>query len=628
MKRIARAFSFFFPIRFKFLVTLLLVVTSAIGVITVTMARLFHTDKTAYIHDLTSTIALHTAAETEVLLGSYREKLLVFSRLMEEEGIDPARKAELLKKLFQDFQEFVMVAEYQGKERKNTVYDARAIEGAGISREALLGYHRSHPLPLERIRKGEVFVQNSTLSPRLPVMTLAVAEPAAQGAEPHVVVALVRLDGLITLAGQSKVFEVFVLDREGELLGHRSAEKVAQHLKPAGLDYLKQLARKGSLGATTEYGREGSETVAGFAPVDLGGILSVVEIPKATAYLTAKELLNSLLGVALLLLVSSALLSFFWSRRLTRPIEELSSAAQVVGHGNFDIELTPNSRDEIGNLATSFNQMTSELKDRDTALRLAQEQLVQSEKMSAFGQLSAGIAHEVKNPLAGILGYVQLSMRKLEKETPLHNNLLIIEKETKRCRLIIDNLMKFARQEKVAHMPTDVNVVVEEAAAIVDHQLGVHQVKLRKEFSPALPPILGNGNHIEQVLINLMINAQQAMDGKPGIIELRTALADSGTVEISVKDDGPGIPKQIQAKIFEPFFTTKAAGKGTGLGLSVSYGIIKDHKGDIRVESEPGEGTMFVITLPVASGEKQEEAPAVAGESAAGTELELPAGQW
>lgn len=620
--------SFFFPIRFKFLVTLLLVVTSAIGVITVTMTRLFHTDKTAYIHDLTSTIALHTAEETRVLLGSYREKLLVFSRLMEEEGIEPARKEQMLKKLFQDFQEFVLVAEYQGEVRKNTVYDARAIEGAGISRQELLDYHRTHPLPLERIRKGEVYVDNSTLSPRLPVMTLAVAEPAQPGAKPHVVVALVRLDGLITLAGQSKVFEVFVLDREGALLGHRSAQKVAQHLKPAGLEYLKQLARKGSLGATTEYGREGHEMVAGFAPVDLGGLLSVVEIPKATAYLTAKELLNSLLGVALLLLISSALLSFFWSRRLTRPIEELSTAAQVVGHGNFDIELKPNSRDEIGNLANSFNQMTSELKDRDAALKLAQEQLVQSEKMSAFGQLSAGIAHEVKNPLAGILGYVQLSMRKLEKDSPLHNNLQIIEKETKRCRLIIDNLMKFARQEKVAHMPTDVNVVVEEAAAIVDHQLGVHQVRLRKELSPALPAILGNGNHIEQVLINLMINAQQAMDG-PGNIELRTALTDAGAVEISVKDDGPGIPKPIQAKIFEPFFTTKASGKGTGLGLSVSYGIIKEHKGEIRVESEPGEGTMFVITLPVAAGAEQEqEPPAANGESAAGAELELPAGQW
>jgi two-component system, NtrC family, sensor kinase len=400
-----------------------------------------------------------------------------------------------------------------------------------------------------------------------------------------------------------------------------------RHLKPPGLDYLKQLAKKGSLGATTEYASGGSEMVAGFAPVDLGGLLSVVEIPKATAYLTAKELLNSLLGVALLLLILSALLSFFWSRRLTRPIEDLCSAAQVVGHGNFDIELKHNSRDEIGNLATSFNQMAGELKDRDSALKVAQERLVQSEKMSAFGQLSAGIAHEVKNPLAGILGYVQLSMRKIEKDTPVHNNLLIIEKETKRCRLIIDNLMKFARQEKVAHMPVDLNVVAEEAAAIVDHQLGVNLVKLRKEFAPSLPPVFGNGNQVEQVLINLMINAQQAMDGKPGLIELRTALADPGAVEITVKDDGPGIPKEIQAKIFEPFFTTKAAGKGTRLGLSVSYGIIKDHKGDIRVESEPGQGTTFVITLPVVAGQEEPSEP-VAGAIVAEGEIECPVGQW
>jgi signal transduction histidine kinase len=173
-------------------------------------------------------------------------------------------------------------------------------------------------------------------------------------------------------------------------------------------------------------------------------------------------------------------------------------------------------------------------------------------------------------------------------------------KETKRCKLIIDNLLKFARQEKVEHSPLEVNAVVEDAVSIVDHQMGLSQVRLEKELSPALPTVIGNGNQIEQVLINMMINAQQAMDGAPGSIRIWTALSETGEVEIRIKDSGPGIPKEIQAKIFEPFFTTKGVGKGTGLGLSVSYGIIKDHKGDIRLESEPGLGTEFIITLPTA----------------------------
>jgi two-component system, NtrC family, sensor kinase len=601
MKRIFSIISFYFPIRFKFLLVELLVVTSAIGVITVTMARLFHADKTAYIHDLTSTMALHTAEETHALLRSYQERLQVFARLMTEEGIPAERKSDMLKKLFQDFHEFVLIAEYDGGAEKNVVYDAKAFESAGVGKDELLQYHRSHPFPIDRIRKGEIFVDNSTISPKLPTMTLVIAEPGAERAATKVIAAVVRLDDLIKLAGRSRVFETFILDGNGILLGHADVHKVAKHLKPAGLPGVNDLKKGGGLVKTAEYSHDGAETVGGLALVELANLVTVVEIPKATAFLTAKTLLNSLLGVAFMLLMTSALLSFFWSSRLTRPIEMLSNATRVLGHGDFDIKVQPASRDEIGDLANSFNHMATELKDRDSALKVAQEQLVQSEKMAAFGQLGAGIAHEVKNPLAGILGFAQLSLRSVESGSPLHNNLATIEKETKRCKLIIDNLLKFARQEKVTYSPVDINTVVEDAAAIVDHQLGLNKVKLDKQLAPMLPAIFGNGNQIEQVLINMMINAQQAMEGRPGNIWLSTALIDDQKVQVRIKDDGPGIPREIQVKIFEPFFTTKAAGKGTGLGLSVSYGIIKDHKGDIELLSEVGVGTEFIITFPKAA---------------------------
>lgn len=214
--KVCSALSFYFPMRFKVLVTQLLVVTSAIGVITVTMARLFHADKTAYIRDLTSTIALHTAEETHALLRSYQERLLVFARLMAEEGIPAERKSDLLKKLFQDCQEFVMIAQYEGESEKSAVYDAKAIEAAGLSKEELAGYRRAHPLPLERIRKGELaFVENSTISAKLPTMTLAAAVPAEGREEPYVFAAVVRLDDLIKLAGRSRVFETFLVDGGG-----------------------------------------------------------------------------------------------------------------------------------------------------------------------------------------------------------------------------------------------------------------------------------------------------------------------------------------------------------------------------------------------------------------------------
>jgi signal transduction histidine kinase len=278
----------------------------------------------------------------------------------------------------------------------------------------------------------------------------------------------------------------------------------------------------------------------------------------------------------------------------------MSRSAREVGQGRFDVKVEVDTRDEIGDLAATFNDMASGLNSREKALKEAQAQLIQSEKLAAFGQLGAGIAHEVKNPLAGILGYVQLSLRKTEPDTVLHNNLKIIEKETKRCRTIIDNLLKFARQEKVEMKPVGLNGVVEETAALIDHQLGMHGIRLEKELAQGLPAILGNANQLQQILLNLVLNAQQAMEGTQGKIRITTDVAADGRAEVRISDTGPGIPKEIQARLFEPFFTTKPAGKGTGLGLSVTYGIVKDHNGEILVESEPGHGATFVIRFPAA----------------------------
>jgi len=599
MKEFMARLRFHFPIRFKFLLIQLVVVTAAVGVITFTMARLFHADKTTYISDLTSVIALQTAEETNATLRAYQDKLQIFARIMAERTIPPERKAALLKNLFEDFREFVLISQYEGGTEKNSVYDAKSLKESGLTREQFTAYRRTHPLPLDIIRERGVFIENSSIHGTFPVMTIAVAQPALDGGNPGIIVAVARLEGLINMAGRSKVFETFLIDRAGVFLAHSDAAKVANQEKPTGLPKLNDLIGAGSLGTSVEYTQKGVATIGGFARVEIGDIIAGVQIPKATAYLSTRELLRSLLWVALALLATAALLSIFWSSRLTRPLQKLSLAAGVVGRGDFDIHVEPESLDEIGSLAESFNKMASELKFREEALGAAHHQLIQSEKMAAFGQLGAGIAHEVKNPLAGILGYAQMSLRKIQEGDPLKNNLIIIERETKRCTGIIDNLMKFARQEKVSMTETNINSVVEDAMTIVDHQLSLKGIKLEKDLAPTLPCFMGNGNQIQQVLMNLMINAQQAMEGTPGTVRLSTALIDSSQIEIRVSDAGTGMPAEISTKIFEPFFTTKAAGKGTGLGLSVSYGIVKDHKGEIRVESELGLGTTFIITLPV-----------------------------
>ncbi len=603
-----------FPIRFKILITLLFVITIVVSTITFTMANLFHIDKTAYIYDITSVIALHTAQEARSLLIGYQERLQVFARLMYERELPRDQQAKLLKSLFEDFKEFVAVTLYVDGKEQATVYDAKTLEAAGLTKDQLRAYRREHPLPPDLVQSGEVFVENSTISETLPCLTLAIAHQATPGEKAEVVSAVVRLDSLLRLAGRSKVFETFVVDSRGKLLAHSDPRKVVQHAQAAWIPEIAGLREMHTLGTTLEYVQEGVPMVGGFARVEFGGLLAGVQIPKTAAYLTARELLNNLIGVALVLLFASAIVSLFWSRLITRPIERLSGAAKVVGKGRFDIRVKSSSRDEIGDLAQSFNQMASELDVREKALKESQTALIHSEKMAAFGQLGAGIAHEVKNPLAGILGFAQLALRKLEKDNPLYENLAMIEKEAKRSKTIIENLLKFARQEKVVFDKIAINLVVEESVTIVRHQLELNKVKLEKELTPDLPPIDGNANQLQQVLMNLFINAQQAMEGNPGRIKVSTRLLSPDTVEVRVSDSGPGMSGDVQMKIFEPFFTTKPSGKGTGLGLSVSYGIIKEHRGDIRVESIPGEGATFIITLPTAS---QPDATPVPGDTIA-----------
>ncbi len=580
------------PLRFKILVTQLLVVTVVLGLITYTMARMFHTDKTAYIHDLISIIAVHTAEEADSLLDGYRKPLKVFSQIMVDREIPSPRKQEMLNKLFDDFRDFVIVALYEDGKELGAVFDAAAFENTGTTREALAEFRKQHPLPLQQILNGNVYIENSTISPELPVLTMAFVEPGLIEGRTIIAAGTIRLEKLLRLAGRSKVFETFLIDGDGTLLAHSNPVNVFNRTGIEWISKLKSLYEGKSLGGSMEYEHNGIEMVGGVSPVRTGNLLMGVQLEKKSAYLTARELLNTLVGVSLLLLVSAGLLSLFWSHRLTRPIEMLSKATRIVAKGNFDINLKSSSKDEIGELSESFNTMATELKG-------AQAALVQSEKMAAFGQLGAGIAHEVKNPLFGILGLAQLSLRKADKDSIVHKNLSIIEKETRRCKEIIENLLKFARQEKVEFNRIDLSQVAEDSAAIVHHQLGTHQIKLKKDITPSLPRIMGNANQIQQVLMNLMINSQQAMKGKPGQVELSTRLADPGHVEIRVSDNGPGIPREHLDKIFEPFFTTKPAGTGTGLGLSVTYGIIKDHSGEVKVESEPGQGATFIMTFPV-----------------------------
>jgi signal transduction histidine kinase/methyl-accepting chemotaxis protein len=251
-----------------------------------------------------------------------------------------------------------------------------------------------------------------------------------------------------------------------------------------------------------------------------------------------------------------------------------------------------------------------ELKHALKNLRETQAQLIQAEKMAGIGQLAAGVAHELNNPLGGILGYCQFAIEKITKKSlkeltgedisTYSQYLKDIEQQSKRCKAIIQSLLKFSRASVKENLePTDVNSVLKETFVFVKHQMEKHKVKLEEVLSPSLPPINGNVSQLQQVFTNLILNAIQAMPEGGKLIVLDKVSEDKKSIEISFADTGEGITKKNLDKIFEPFFTTKKVGQGTGLGLSVSYGIVKDHGGDIQVESTVGQGTIFTVVLPI-----------------------------
>ena len=245
-------------------------------------------------------------------------------------------------------------------------------------------------------------------------------------------------------------------------------------------------------------------------------------------------------------------------------------------------------------------------------LRNTQARLIQAAKLASIGQLSAGVAHELNQPLMVIRNTAQLIGRAVKKnrleEDDLNGQLTAIERNTKRMMNIINHLRTFSRQSPLDFHPVDINRVIENTFLMMGEQLRLHDIEVKKDLAANLPRIQGDANQLEQVLLNLLINAGDAIEtaGNNRRVEMTTRISDGvkGAIEILIKDTGGGISKECLEKIFDPFFTTKDVGKGTGLGLSISYGIVKDHKGEIEATETGPEGTTFRIRLPIASNEK------------------------
>ena len=329
----------------------------------------------------------------------------------------------------------------------------------------------------------------------------------------------------------------------------------------------------------------------------------------------------------LAMLVIAVLSWVFIERFLGEPLKALKAGTEHLAEGNLGYQIEAQSHDELGDLAGSFNSMSLQLRDaneeivawartledrveqKTIALRRAHDQMLHAEKMASIGKMAAVVAHEINNPLSGILTYAKLLRRWLDhpESDDAHREeaqrcLDLIAAESRRCGDLVKNLLTFSRTSPMNPEPTDLGLVVDRLVRLVQHKLEMTSIQLHLDLASDLPRVYCDPAQIEQVLLALVMNAIDAMP-RGGNLWLNMRPKATDQIEIQVRDDGCGIPPEILPRIFEPFLTTKEGEHGVGLGLAISQSIIERHRGHIEVQSEVGHGTTFTIKLPVHGAE-------------------------
>jgi len=296
-----------------------------------------------------------------------------------------------------------------------------------------------------------------------------------------------------------------------------------------------------------------------------------------------------------------AVLNYFHYRIAVVPLRRVSSFYKDVvnRHRGLDIHLDARDYGEVSDLAESFNRMMGYLKISEEEKKEMEERVRQADKLASIGQLSAGVAHEINNPLSLILGYTKLLRKECTDNEQSGADLDIIYKNARLCKKIVEDLLNFSRQTTANHIPADMNASLEIAATSLEETFRKGGVDIVRDYDPSLPPLAADEEKMRRVFNNLLMNSFQAMK-TGGRITIKTEYDREGHgMRIIFSDTGSGIPEKIRDKIFEPFFTTKPPGQGTGLGLAVSYGIVKEHKGEISVESGEDRRTSFTLWFPV-----------------------------
>ncbi|GAB4415971.1 MAG: hypothetical protein OHK0032_12090 [Thermodesulfovibrionales bacterium] len=323
----------------------------------------------------------------------------------------------------------------------------------------------------------------------------------------------------------------------------------------------------------------------------------IIEIPRDEIVAPVFRVFKGVLFGVFVVNLTAIVVVLIFVEKVTKPISLIARNVRLIARGDFDQRLNLRTGDELQTLSEDIEDMAKSLKEK----KKMEEEIIQTEKIASLGRLTAGIAHEINNPLGIILGYCQVMLREISPDNKYYGDLKTIEKHVLACKRILEDLLKFSRPYRKVNAEVDINTNIKEALALIPKHFLKEKIKIILELSPVSPVVIGDPDKLHQLFLNLAMNAIDAMkDG--GSLVISTKDISEDMVEIVFRDTGCGIREEDLGRIFDPFFTTKEVGKGTGLGLSVSYGIVKDHRGEIWAESILGKGTTFHIIFPVKKG--------------------------
>ncbi len=392
-------------------------------------------------------------------------------------------------------------------------------------------------------------------------------------------------------------------------LGTRASAEVASAVLEHGRTW------RGRAFVVRDWYISGYEPIRGYGGRVVGMLFAGLIESGYTA--TRDRVILSFFAIALAGFVLIIAITYYEIRRITQPIAAMVAATRNIAAGRFDQDVPADAQGEIALLADSFRTMLTSLRQmkgdleewgrtleekvrvRTEELGAMQARVAQSERLASLGMLAAGVAHEINNPLGGIFALTGLTLEDLPPGDPNRENLEEVLKQTQRCRDIVRGLLEFARHSEGRAASIDLNQVLEATLSLLGKQAAFFNISVVRNYGPDLPQVMANQSELQQVFMNILMNAVQAMREKGTLTVATRRNPEDHGVEVSISDTGCGIPHEMLGQVFDPFFTTKASGQGTGLGLSIAYGIVTSHGGTISAESEVGRGTTFTVRMPV-----------------------------